>query len=57
VAKGLRWRLFIDTAAESPHDIYPELDGPPPVTGALALLDRSLRCYVAEREPIVTKVK
>jgi glycogen operon protein len=57
VAKGLRWRLFIDTAAESPQDIYPELDGPPPVTGALALLDRSLRCYVAESDPDVTKAK
>ncbi|MDA1055719.1 MAG: glycogen debranching protein GlgX [Planctomycetota bacterium] len=57
VAKGLRWRLFIDTAAESPLDIYPDLDGPPPVTGALALPDRSLRCYVAEGAPNVTKVK
>jgi glycogen operon protein len=57
LAKGLRWRLFIDTAAETPHDIYPKLDGPPPVTGALALPDRSLRCYVAEAPPTVTKVK
>ena len=47
VAKGLRWRLFIDTAAESPHDIYPGLDGPAPVSGTLALTDRSMRCYVA----------
>jgi len=23
------WRKFIDTAAESPEDIYPSLDGPP----------------------------
>jgi len=48
VAKSLRWRLFIDTAMESPHDIYPALDGPPPVAGPLALAERSLRCYVAE---------
>lgn len=48
VAKGVQWRLFIDTAAESPDDIYPDYNGPPlPVTGRVSLLDRSLRCYVA----------
>ena len=27
--RGLGWRLLLDTAAESPADIYPDLDGPP----------------------------
>jgi len=48
VAKGQRWRLFVDTAAETPGDIYPKLDGPRlPVTGRLTLPERSFRCYVA----------
>ena len=48
VAKGTPWRLFIDTAAESPHDIYPELDGPPPPRSRrLTLSHHSLCCFVA----------
>jgi glycogen operon protein len=47
VAKGLPWRLFLDTAAKPPYDIYPEVDGPAPVSGTLALTERSMRCYVA----------
>ncbi len=27
-ATGARWNLFVDTAAESPADIFPELNGP-----------------------------
>ncbi len=27
--RNLPWRLFVNTAAKSPRDIYPELDGPP----------------------------
>ena len=49
VAKGLKWRLFIDTAAEAPRDIFPNLDGPAPIAGPLALFEHSLRCYVAKR--------
>ena len=50
VAKGTRWRLFIDTAAESPEDIYPSLNGPPPPKSRrVKLIERSLRCYVAEK--------
>jgi glycogen operon protein len=45
---GLKWRLFIDTSAESPEDIYPDVDGPPPGNGPIALEPQSLRCYVAE---------
>ncbi len=29
-ARGIFWRLFLNTAAETPDDIYPALDGPPP---------------------------
>jgi len=51
VAKGNEWRLFIDTAAASPRDIYPDLDGPPPPdTQRLVLMNRSLCCYVAADE-------
>ena len=47
--RKIPWRLFVDTAAESPGDVYPELDGPqPPVGGALEFQPRSLVCYVAE---------
>jgi glycogen operon protein len=49
VAKTTSWRLFVDTGADSPDDVYPQIDGPPPPrSGRLALLDRSVQCYVAE---------
>ena len=45
----LPWRLFINTSAEPPDDIYPELDGPPfPQEGYLSLESRSFACYVAK---------
>jgi glycogen operon protein len=47
-ARIIPWRLFIDTAAQSPEDIYPELDGPiPPSPGVIRLESRSMICYVA----------
>lgn len=47
-AQVIPWRLFIDTAAQSPEDIYPELDGPaPPNPGVVRLESRSMICYVA----------
>jgi hypothetical protein len=50
VAKGTDWRLFIDTAATPPQDMYPDLDGPsPPGTQRLVLMNRSLCCYVAAK--------
>jgi glycogen operon protein len=50
LAKGTRWRLFADTAAESPHDVYPQMDGPSPSRSRRQTLpDRSLRCYVESR--------
>ena len=48
VAKSRPWRLFFDTAAEHPGDIFPDLDGPAlPRPGHVSLVDRSLRCYVS----------
>jgi len=48
IAHGMRWQLFINTASESPGDIYPNLDGPALRTGAkLTLIDHSLMCYVS----------
>jgi glycogen operon protein len=42
------WRIFIDTMQDSPHDIYPRLNGPaPPVGGRLLLEHHSLVCLVA----------
>ena len=42
------WRLFIDTSAESPQDIYPTMSGPAlPMEGKLELIHHTLMCYVA----------
>jgi len=46
--RKLNWRLFVDTAADSPDDVYPEADGPPPPKGPIGLIERSLLCFVAE---------
>ena len=47
-ARGIEWRLFIDTGADSPLDIYPAVNGPvPPIHGQINLVDRSLVCYVS----------
>ena len=51
IARGLPWRQFINTAADSPADVYPELNGPaPPEDGVVELQPRSLICYVARDE-------
>ena len=48
IARGYSWWLFLNTAASSPKDIYPELDGPsPPADWVTELAGRSLVCYVA----------
>ncbi len=44
---GKSWRLFIDTAAEAPNDVYPEINGPAP-SSEITMEHHSLRCYVAE---------
>jgi glycogen operon protein len=48
LVRAIKWRRFIDTAAESPADVYPDGDGPaPPLNGPIKLAERSLVCYVA----------
>jgi isoamylase len=47
-AKDTNWRLFVDTEAAHPRDVYPEGNGPPlPSTTTVTLPERSLRIYVA----------
>ena len=47
-AAAIPWRLFVDTAAEPPNDIYPNAGGPPPGRAPIKFEPHSLRCYVAE---------
>jgi glycogen operon protein len=50
IAKSKQWRLFIDTSAPSPNDIFPKLDGPMlPKSGTHTLLSKSMAVYVADR--------
>ena len=46
--RRLPWRLFVDTAAEAPSDVFPSGNGPAvPAGGRVKLVHHSLRCYVA----------
>ncbi len=46
--RTIPWRLFVNTAGEPPHDIYPDLNGPAArPDGLLPVEGRSLLCYVA----------
>ena len=48
VARGASWRLFVDTAADSPQDVFPNLDGPrPPANGKINVPERTLKCYAS----------
>ncbi len=50
IAKSKKWRLFIDTSLPTPHDVYPNLNGPAlPQNGSHTLPHKSLAVYVAER--------
>jgi isoamylase len=50
--RSYSWRLFLDTAAKSPKDIHPGLDGPPPPgDGVVELEGRSMVCHVALDAP------
>jgi hypothetical protein len=52
--RTIAWRKFIDTAAESPDDIYPLLDGPLPTADARVRLEgRSLTVDNAHDKTIV----
>jgi glycogen operon protein len=49
-AQHLKWRQFIDTAADAPADIYPGAQGPLiDAKKPLLLPHHSLRCFVADR--------
>lgn len=42
------WRLFIDTGADEPNDVYPDFDGPKPVLSSPTFLPKkSVRVYLA----------
>ncbi len=48
VARAMDWRLFVNTAAESPADIYPDLDGPASAGGGVVTMEaRSMVVFVA----------
>jgi len=48
-SRSIAWRLFVNTAAESPADAYPDLDGPPPPPGfKLVIPAKTTLCYVSE---------
>jgi glycogen operon protein len=50
-ARHLPWRIFVNTAAESPEDIYPGYDGPPaPADGRVILEGRTCMVYLAVDE-------
>ena len=50
ISKSKEWRLFLDTSLPSPHDVYPDLDGPElPVSGSHTLPYKSMAVYVAEK--------
>ena len=55
-ARGIAWRLFLSTAADSPDDIYPSLDGPPlAANGIVTMESRSLVVYVARDEGVAVR--
>ncbi len=50
LAEPISWRLFVDTNAESPQDVFPDFDGPRHQIGEpIELNHHTLRCYVSER--------
>jgi glycogen operon protein len=47
LSRGVSWRLFIDTAAAPPWDIYPEQNGPVLDQDEVRMEPCSLRCFVS----------
>ena len=51
VGRGMKWNLFVDTAAESPNEVFPELNGPmPPSNRVIDVPCHSLKIYVNQIE-------
>lgn len=51
--RGMKWNLFIDTAAASPDDVFPDLDGPaPPSNRQIEVSYKAMKVYVSE--PVVS---
>lgn len=49
VARGMNWTKFVDTAAEPPLDIFPQLNGPKPLANRhVRLLPHALKVFVSE---------
>ena len=48
IGRGKQWNLFLNTGAESPDDIFPELNGPaPPNNRQIDTACHSMRVYIA----------
>ena len=53
IAKSKQWRVFINTAADSPKDIFPRLDGPLiSNNGSVSLPIKSMVVLVADQSPL-----
>lgn len=49
IAREMNWTKFIDTAAESPLDIFPQLNGPkPPSNRLVTLVPHAMQVFVSE---------
>jgi len=54
IGRGMNWTMFLDTAADSPNDIFPELDGPlPPSSRVVPMLCHSLKVYISESSAVM----
>jgi glycogen operon protein len=47
VVRGIPWRLFVDTAGESPSDVFPRDTGPPLEGRKVRLTHHALKCFVS----------
>ena len=50
VGRGMKWSLFVDTAADSPKDIFPDLDGPTAPNNRIVQMPcHSLKVFVSSK--------
>jgi glycogen operon protein len=47
--RGHKLQLAIDTSADSPNDIFPDLEGPSLISRNIDLVYKSLKIFVAEK--------